>query len=176
MQYFSETTFLGKYRLLVGMEGDEMIFAHCFRDKKEMEELVDCEREYFPHLAKNDSALKPIFRDLENFGKDKNIDPVKYKVKFSRGTHFERTVWKTLRNTGKGSIITYKQLAENAGYPNAQQAVGQAMSKNYLLLFVPCHRVIANQGQLGGFSAGIELKQALLKLEKVNIERQGRIL
>ena len=81
-----------------------------------------------------------------------------------------------LRKTGKGSIITYKQLAENAGYPNAQQAVGQAMSKNYLLLFVPCHRVIANQGKLGGFSAGIELKQTLLKLEKANIERQGRIL
>jgi len=176
MQYFSDTIFFDNFNLLVGMEGEEMIFAHHFKDKKAKDDLIRLEKVYFPHLSKDDRALEPIFKNLIDYGKGKNIDPAKVKVKFSRGTDFEQAVWKTLRRTRKGTVITYKRLAEKAGYSKAQQAVGQAMSKNYLLLFVPCHRVIASGGKLGGFSAGVDLKKVLLNLEKVNIERAGKKL
>lgn len=174
MQYFSEMAFLG-FNLLAGIEGEEMIFTHLLKDRNEKETLIQLEKIYFPHLKENNRALKPVFKNLTDYANGKNFDPASVKVKFSRGTDFERGVWKTLRQTTrKGSVISYKELAEKAGYNRAQQAVGQAMSKNYLLLFVPCHRVIASNGKPGGFSAGIDLKRILLNLEEVNLGRPGK--
>ncbi|MCK4837019.1 MAG: MGMT family protein, partial [Candidatus Aminicenantes bacterium] len=93
------------------------------------------------------------------------FDPAAIEVIFSRGTAFEKHIWKTLKIIKKGETISYQQLGEKAGFPNAQRAVGRAMAKNYLLLFVPCHRVIARGNGLGGFSAGINKKKFLLALE-----------
>ncbi|MBW1602892.1 methylated-DNA--[protein]-cysteine S-methyltransferase [Streptomyces sp. JJ66] len=66
-----------------------------------------------------------------------------------------------------GSVITYQELADAVGQPGAVRAVGAAMGANPLPLVVPCHRVVATGGGLGGFSGGLDTKRALLALEGV---------
>lgn len=81
------------------------------------------------------------------------------------GTEFQVKVWETLCQVPYGQVITYGELAVRAGYPRAARAVGMAMARNRIPIIVPCHRVIAQNGQLGGFGYGIEIKRALLWLE-----------
>ncbi|MCO5062654.1 MAG: methylated-DNA--[protein]-cysteine S-methyltransferase [Kiritimatiellae bacterium] len=64
-----------------------------------------------------------------------------------------------------GGSVTYRELAANAGSPAAVRAAGQACARNPLCLFVPCHRVLAANGRLGGFSAGLAWKEYLLRVE-----------
>jgi methylated-DNA-[protein]-cysteine S-methyltransferase len=66
-----------------------------------------------------------------------------------------------------GQTASYKQIAEALENPRAARAVGNACNKNPFPLFIPCHRVIAAQGKLGGFAIDMRIKQALLEFEAV---------
>ncbi|MGM0420418.1 MAG: methylated-DNA--[protein]-cysteine S-methyltransferase [Bacillota bacterium] len=85
-----------------------------------------------------------------------------------KGTAFQREVLTSLREVPYGETISYKELAEAAGYPGAWQAVGQVMKTNPLPLIYPCHRVVKSDGSLGGFNGGLEMKELLLALEYKN--------
>lgn len=78
-----------------------------------------------------------------------------------------RAIYATLRTIGHGETLTYGELAERAGFPGQAQAVGQAMGRNPVPLILPCHRVLAAGGRIGGFSApgGAATKQKMLMLE-----------
>lgn len=82
-------------------------------------------------------------------------------------TTFQSRVIRELKKVGYGKSITYGELAKKAGAPRAARAVGTVMSSNRIPILIPCHRVIASGGKLGGFSApqGTSLKQHLLDLE-----------
>lgn len=81
------------------------------------------------------------------------------------GTKFEKKVYKTLLKIPYGFVKTYQNIAKEINNPKAYRAVGNANSKNKLPIFIPCHRVIGRSNKLGGYSAGIEIKKYLLKLE-----------
>ena len=72
-------------------------------------------------------------------------------VDFRRGTPFQRSVWEELRTIPRGSTVTYGELAIRIGMPGAARAVGAAVARNPVSIVVPCHRVVANDGSLGGF-------------------------
>jgi methylated-DNA-[protein]-cysteine S-methyltransferase len=82
-------------------------------------------------------------------------------------TDFQRDIIASLRTIGWGQTVSYAELAALAGRPGAARAVGQVMARNPLPLIVPCHRVLASGGRIGGFSAptGLDLKRTLLALE-----------
>ena len=82
-----------------------------------------------------------------------------------QGTEFQKKVWKNLQNTKWGETLTYGELANKIHKPKASRAVANALGKNPLVIFVPCHRVLAADS-IGGYSCGIEKKKFLLKLEK----------
>jgi methylated-DNA-[protein]-cysteine S-methyltransferase len=82
-----------------------------------------------------------------------------------QGTPFQRRVWQELQRIPRGQAISYKELAERVGKPKASRAVGQANGRNPIPLIIPCHRVIAADGGLGGYSSGLERKRWLLKHE-----------
>lgn len=83
-------------------------------------------------------------------------------------SEFTRQVYAACRKIPIGQTVSYQQLAASVGRPKASRAVGGAMSRNRLLLIIPCHRVIAANGRLTGFSApgGLRTKQRLLDLER----------
>jgi methylated-DNA-[protein]-cysteine S-methyltransferase len=82
-------------------------------------------------------------------------------------TPFQIRVFKALQSIPYGEVKTYGEIAQLIGQPKASRAVGQAISKNPVLIVVPCHRVVASQG-LGGFSSGLDLKKVLLYHERVH--------
>lgn len=78
---------------------------------------------------------------------------------------FTRDVLTALRAIPFGQLVTYGELARRAGRPGAARAVGQAVGANPLAIVIPCHRVVAAGGRLGGFGGGLAAKRALLALE-----------
>lgn len=83
------------------------------------------------------------------------------------GTLFQQRVWQVTRDIPYGEVRSYSWVAKRAGNPKAVRAVAQALAANPLLLFVPCHRVVRNNGSLGGFACGVEWKERLLAHEGV---------
>jgi len=81
--------------------------------------------------------------------------------------------WQALHRIPFGEVRTYGQIARVTGSPNAVRAVGQACGANPIVLFIPCHRVVAASGP-GGFGAGLEWKRRLLELEGHNLDSPGR--
>ena len=82
-----------------------------------------------------------------------------------RGTNFQIKVWEALIHTDFGRVISYQQLAESAGSPRAQRAVGSALAANQIGFLIPCHRVIRESGDAGNYRWGTERKLAMLAWE-----------
>jgi methylated-DNA-[protein]-cysteine S-methyltransferase len=81
-------------------------------------------------------------------------------------TPFQRAVWEAARLIPYGQTRSYTWVAGQIGKPTAVRAVGQALGRNPLPVIVPCHRVLAINGAIGGFSGGLEMKGFLLSLER----------
>lgn len=82
------------------------------------------------------------------------------------GTTFQIKAWKELLNIPYGKTISYKEQAIKIGNEKAFRAVANANGQNMIAILVPCHRVIASNGKLSGYTGGVEKKEFLLKLEK----------
>ena len=83
------------------------------------------------------------------------------------GTDFQREVWRALQQIPRDGTASYAAIARQIGRPKAVRAVGGACGANPLPVFIPCHRVLAANGRLGGFSSGLEWKRRLLAVEGV---------
>ncbi len=88
----------------------------------------------------------------------------------SLGTEFQQRVWRALQDIKLGETISYATLASRIGNPKAYRAVANANSQNPFSLVIPCHRVIASDGKLGGYTGGLDKKQYLLALEGVKCQ------
>ncbi len=85
------------------------------------------------------------------------------------GTEFQRKAWQAMRKIPFGETISYGDQARKVGKPKAYRAVGSANGKNPIPIIVPCHRVLASDGSLGGYSLGLSMKRRLLALEGVSV-------
>ena len=83
------------------------------------------------------------------------------------GSEWQKTVWRELTRIPFGETRSYGQVADALGRPGAARAVGSANARNILPVVVPCHRVIAADGTLGGFNGGLHLKERLLEHERM---------
>ena len=124
-----------------------------------------------PHIAAAVAEAKRYF-DGER------IDFGKIGLDLSGVDPFRRTVYDALRAVAWGETVTYGELAKRAGAPGAAQDVGIAMARNPVPLIIPCHRVLAAGGKIGGFSAPgrTKTKECMLALEGVFINNQPRLL
>jgi len=85
------------------------------------------------------------------------------------GGQFYQKVWRILTTIRFGETISYGALAALAGNPGSARAVGSAMARNPLPILIPCHRVIASNGGLGGYGGGLDMKRWLLRHEGVEL-------
>ena len=97
---------------------------------------------------------------------DGKIKKFNFKVEFLAGTSFQKRIWKKLASVPYGETVSYKRLSFLSGYERAWRAAGSALNKNPVMLVIPCHRVIRNDGRIGRFASGSELKEFLVNLEK----------
>jgi len=108
--------------------------------------------------------LEEFQREAYLHGKRQEFD---LPLDFDGRTVFHQKVWETLRRIPYGRVRSYGWVARKVGKPQAARAVGAACGANPLPLVVPCHRVVAGDGSLGGFAGGLKLKKRLLVLEGV---------
>ena len=112
-----------------------------------------------------DAVLREAIRQLTGYfsGELRTFDlPIRL-----RGASFQLAVWRELLRIPFGEVRTYKQIAEAVGNPKAARAVGAANGRNPIAIIVPCHRVIASDGNLGGYAGGLWRKAWLLRHEGV---------
>lgn len=139
--------------------------------KKGLKSVLFC-KQSVPMLSKLglsnevEKNLSIAATQLEEYlkGKRKNFE-LKLDVE---GTPFQRLVWKELAKIPFGKTLSYKDVAKGIANPKAVRAVGTANGRNPLCIIVPCHRVIAANGTLGGYIAGLGVKKKLLDLESAN--------
>jgi O-6-methylguanine DNA methyltransferase len=87
------------------------------------------------------------------------------KLDLRAATSFSKKVWRATSRIPYGQVRSYAWVAERLGDPNAARAVGGALARNPVPIFIPCHRVLDSHGGLAGFAAGLPLKKWLLALE-----------
>lgn len=90
------------------------------------------------------------------------------------GTAFQRTVWRALESIPYGQTVSYREEAASLGRPDAARAVAGANGRNRIEILIPCHRVIAADGSLSGYSGGIDRKRGLIELEAIGLTSGSR--
>jgi O-6-methylguanine DNA methyltransferase len=85
----------------------------------------------------------------------------------SGGTPFQQNVWRALQKIPRGKTRSYGEIARQIGKPKAVRAVGGACGANPIPIFIPCHRVLAANKKLGGYSGGLNWKRKLLAREGI---------
>jgi O-6-methylguanine DNA methyltransferase len=117
-------------------------------------------------IVEDSAALAPAARQLQEYGRgERRVFELELDL---CGSEFELRVWNALRAIPWGKTRTYGEIAQAIGAPGSARAVGRANGRNPLPIVVPCHRVLSGTG-LGGFSGGLEWKQRLLALERVQL-------
>jgi O-6-methylguanine DNA methyltransferase len=115
-------------------------------------------------VVRDDGPFFSILQNLTDYfsGKpvlfEKNLDILD-------GTKFQNKVWQKVSEIAYGQLKTYKQIAIELGNAKSVRAVGTANGANPIPIVIPCHRVVQSNGGLGGYSGGLEIKDALLRLE-----------
>ena len=113
----------------------------------------------------DDPAAFPLFEeDLATY-RARGTHRWRAPIQFVEGTPFQRRVWEGIDAIAPGCTSTYGELAETIGSPQAVRAIGGACGRNPIPLRVPCHRVVAAGGKLGGFTGVLATKRALLEHE-----------
>ncbi len=108
--------------------------------------------------------LEQAQREIQHFLSGE-LDRFTCPVDLTDATSFQRAVWRTAAHIPYGRVRSYQWIAARLGKPQAARAVGNALGANPVPLVIPCHRVVAADASLGGFSCGFQWKRRLLELE-----------
>jgi O-6-methylguanine DNA methyltransferase len=120
------------------------------------------------HGAPNTVLGRILLRALERYFAGIAVDFSNIPLDLGDATPFRREVWLAGRAIPWGKTASYAGLAERIGRTSgAARAVGQALGANPIPIIIPCHRILAADGSLGGFSAGLDWKRELLRIENV---------
>jgi len=141
---------------------------------KRSKRAVECElREQSnePMLQEQSPSLEAARRQLLDYltGRRKSFD---LPLDLTGGTTFQRQVWRTLQRVPYSKLRSYRWIAARVGGPQYARAVGNAVGANPLPIVIPCHRIVAHDASLGGFSGGLPMKRKLLGLEGTLIQLQ----
>ncbi len=117
-------------------------------------------------LSGDETLLELIYEGMEAYAHKQEFP--KLPLAFNSLTPFQAKVFMELLKVPFGKCTSYSELASRAGKQKAPRAVGNACGANPLPLFIPCHRVLAKDYSLGGFSCGLAIKQELLAFEEIN--------
>ncbi len=160
--YYSSfsSSLLGKVFIASTERGVCMVDFH-----KSEEVFLKRLKERFPgKIIRDDRKNRGVLNQLKKYLKGE-LQRFDCKLDF-KGTPFQKKVWSALAKIPYGQTSSYKEIAKAIGHPTAFRAVGNANGRNSIPLIIPCHRVIENNGGLGGFGHGIGVKKRLLELEK----------
>ncbi|HHT99424.1 MAG TPA: methylated-DNA--[protein]-cysteine S-methyltransferase [Acholeplasma sp.] len=128
--------------------------------------LHDYTNEDLSGLIENKDKLKPYIEALETYFKTGVAPKIPMDI---HPTAFQSLVYNELIKIESGHTTNYEELAYRIKKPRASRAVGNALGRNPILIFIPCHRVIRKDNSIGGFSSNPKLKRFLIDLEKMKL-------
>lgn len=149
---------------IIGNRQIVMLNSECEMKNEDFLNSAICNPQSAMSYSLSPIALR-LFKELDAYF-NSDLKEFNQKIKFVSGTDFEHKVWLTLKEIPYGETRSYKWISEKVGRPKAMRAVGQALKKNPMPIILPCHRVIASDGSIGGFSCGVEIKRWLLRHER----------
>jgi methylated-DNA-[protein]-cysteine S-methyltransferase len=138
------------------------------------------ERDFLRELEEN--ALLPEF-DADRFSRESREIERYFEGRCKRfsapldlrlTTAFQRRVLQAAARIPFGQLASYSDVARQIGQPGARRAVGQALGSNPIAIIIPCHRVVAADGSIGGYTGGVQIKRHLLNLEGVDLAEERR--
>ena len=155
-------------RLFVGGSDEGVHRINFVTDRRTLDDEVhSLEADSGEPVAHDPDAAAPAVEALAAWFADGDCD---FDVPLApRGTAFQRRVWGWLLTIPSGSTTSYGEIAFEIGQPGAARAVGGAVGRNPLSIVVPCHRVIASDGSLGGYASGLDRKRWMLAHEGVPV-------
>lgn len=150
---------------MIAVADDAALYLLEFMTRKGLErELMRLQRAGFVVVQGETAILKSIRLEVEAyFAGSLKVFQTPYRV---FGSPFQQQVWEALCQIPYGQTISYAQQAAFLENPSAYRAVANANGANQLAIVIPCHRVIASDGGLGGYGGGLKIKQWLLEHEK----------
>jgi methylated-DNA-[protein]-cysteine S-methyltransferase len=162
MYYAVLPTSFGSVAIVAGQQG----LTNVLLTKRKAKEAHSCLQRLFPDAQYDKRLLPSLQRQLRSYFAGKRVH-FRIKLDLSSLTPFQRKVLQACAKIKYGQTISYSQLARQIGKPQAARAVGGALARNPIPIIIPCHRIIAADGTMCGFSAeqGISLKKKLLKME-----------
>jgi len=160
---------LGPLWIAVGPKGVVGIHYGAEPSAGELGRIV---RAYGPGVLPDARRADPVARELDQYfaGKRKRFDVA---VDLSPLTDFQRRILSATARVAFGDVSTYAKVAARAGSEKAMRAAGQALGSNPIPIVVPCHRVLASDGTLGGYSGGLDAKRTLLAFERGSVPPGG---
>ncbi|HYK97660.1 MAG TPA: methylated-DNA--[protein]-cysteine S-methyltransferase [Candidatus Acidoferrales bacterium] len=160
---------LGPLWVAVGPKG---VLAIHYGAEPSPAELGRIVRTYGPGILPDSRRADPVARQLEQYfaGKRRRFDLA---VDLSPLTTFQRRILAATAAVEFGAVSTYAKVAGRAGSAKGARAAGQALGSNPIPIVVPCHRILASDGTLGGYSGGLDAKRKLLSFERGTVPAGG---
>lgn len=160
---------LGPLWIAVGPKGVATIHYGREPDDGGLRRLI---RLYGPGIVPEPRRTAPLARELDEYfeGRRRAFD---LPIDLDGLSAFQRRALRALLRVPYGALTTYRRVAAQAGNPLAPRAAGRAVGSNPIPIVVPCHRVVASDGTLGGYGGGLEAKRLLLALERGDVPPGG---
>jgi methylated-DNA-[protein]-cysteine S-methyltransferase len=127
----------------------------------------------YPESLRTERPFKKVRLLLDRYLRGQKVD-FDIPVDVSAETRFTQKVLRVLQGIPYGEARSYLWVGRQIGYTMAARAIGQAVKRNPIPIIIPCHRVIREDGSIGGFSQGVNIKRRLLAIEKVELPRLHR--
>lgn len=159
---FADSPF-GPLLVAVGRRG---LLRVAYPDQSPDEVLAELAEEVSPRVLESARSTDAVRRELAEYFEGRRRS-FAVKVDLSSIQGFRKKILQQTARIPFGSVITYRDVATRAGSPLAVRAAGNALGSNPVPIVVPCHRVVRTGGGLGGYTGGLDRKEALLELEGV---------
>lgn len=155
-------------RLFLARTDRGLSFAQYMKSRMELEKKKEFFRKRKIIIKEDRRKFRLEERLFQRYFEGKKEAFTSLPVDFVSGTAFQKRVWLEARKIPYGKTATYKSLAQRLNH-RGYRSIGQTLSRNPLLIVIPCHRILGSDGSLGGFSAGLALKKYLLDLESKRV-------
>jgi O-6-methylguanine DNA methyltransferase len=151
----------------LGLVRDDNNLLRVYLPNKEISNKILQKKHLNVNLIEDRSGFEHVINQLgEYFNGKRRYFTIKTKMEIPQ---FYKKVLTEVAKVPYGETTSYSQIAQKLNNPKAARAVGSANARNPLPIIIPCHRIIANNGKLGGYGGGIKMKKYLLKFEKENL-------
>jgi len=166
----SDTTILvvkmGSLWAQVTAQAEEVVRVRLFHKEKDVLHNFRQGKELSP-------LLQRLKEDFQLYGEGVRVDFSRYPLRLTSYTDFARRVWEQVRRVPYGEVRSYKWVGTRVGC-RGYRAIGKILSCNPFPILIPCHRIIREDGSLGGYSQGLKVKEELLRMEGVALGRENK--